>query len=497
MALLNSRGEVETANQRLGTMLGLGPIHTDVVWLNLSDYLVPPEKERFLHLLRDHEEDPQGTSSQALEFSLNLPGLGPRLFKLYCNWIQETGQICVLFEDFTEQKVLERRMAQKEKAALLESLVGGIAHELNNKLSPILGFADLLVTQSGEGANPAEVAEYCATIRSSALESARIIRQLLQLSRPSAPEWVRTELSELVPDALSVLRFKLKETEVRVRFDPCPEGTPVLVDPGQFKQVLLNLAMNAMDAMEGAERRELSISTVREGGNAVLRVADTGHGIPPTHLTRIFDPFFTTKAPDRGTGLGLSVCYSIVKQHGGEIFAESDRGQGALFKIVLPLALAPAPAVVRPGTAPVTRLVQPRTASLPRAQILVVDDEEYITGLVQHVLRSKLSCRVEGVHNAERAMALLSETSFDLVISDVRMPGVNGVAFFQWVQAHRPALVSRFLFVTGDLGASGLRGEIDTMGVPVLSKPFSVEQLLTECRRLLPQTEPSIGSAAA
>ncbi len=186
--LLDRHGVIETCNQRLERLLGIEATLAHPGQLNLPDLILAGERERFLHLLRGLEMLPAAAAPNSGEFTLSLPGRGPRLFKFFLSWIQETGQICALLDDITEQRVLERRMQQKEKSALLESLVGGIAHEINNKLSPIIGYADLLSNEVRQLHTTADLEHYCLIIRDSALESAKIIRQLLQLSRPHKVE---------------------------------------------------------------------------------------------------------------------------------------------------------------------------------------------------------------------------------------------------------------------------------------------------------------------
>ena len=348
---------METCNQRLERLLGIEATLAHPGQLNLPDLILAGERERFLHLLRGLEMMPAAAAPNSGEFTLSLPGRGPRLFKFFLSWIQETGQICALLDDITEQRVLERRMQQKEKSALLESLVGGIAHEINNKLSPIIGYADLLSNEVRHLHTTADLEHYCLIIRDSALESAKIIRQLLQLSRPHKVETAPCELRQLVQDAVNLLRFRLRDLGCQVNLSLPANECWLMADAAQIKQVVINLVLNAADAMEGRPNRQLQLKVVLSGKHFHLLVSDTGHGVKPEHVARIFDPFFTTKSPDRGTGLGLSVCYSVVKQHDGEISLAETSAHGSTFKVTLPcgqVASAPAvsPAFIDPGCGP-------------------------------------------------------------------------------------------------------------------------------------------------
>ncbi len=487
VALLNGHGDIEIRNRRLECLLGAtddGQERAD----DLVACLSPADREALVGMLRSLEAQAERSASQTREFSLRLPGRGPRLFKLFVSWIQETGQFCTLLDDITEQRVLERRLAQKEKSALLDSLVGGIAHELNNKLAPIVGFAELLVAEIPASRDPSELVAYCTVIRDSALESAKIIRQLLQLSRPATPELQVGNLRNLVTDALSLLNFRVRQAGVTLRVDLPTEPICVRADNTQFKQMLINLVLNALDAMEHSPRRDLWIRARHreDGAHALLTVTDSGTGIPPHVLGRIFDPFFTTKAPDRGTGLGLSVCETIVRQHGGEILVESTPGEGTTFTLVLPLAETPEAAETGAGPlAGAATKREPSHVQCPRSRVLIVDDEAFITGLVHEALRRRLGCQVERVGSGDAAIRRLLEEPFDLVISDIRMPGVDGLALHRWVCENRPELSTRFLLITGDAGSRELNARVEELGVPVLRKPFEVDDLLSRCVQLL------------
>ena len=495
VALLNSRGDIEKHNPRCATLLNLTD-GTNAGCRNLAEWVAPEERAAFLDFLRQNETTGDQVDMPEREFTLHLPGGQQRLLQFFTNWVAETGQVCAQLRDITEHRAMERRMAHKEKSALFDSLVGGIAHELNNKLAPILGFADLLRLKIHEtGANP-EMARYCSTIHDSAQEAAKMIRQLLQLSRPSEVERSRCDLGALVSDASSLLRYRLRATGAQLDFAPPPEPVFILADGPQIKQVVINLVMNALDALEHAPQKELHVSLRLEGPNAVLAVSDTGHGIKPEHLSRIFDPFFTTKAPDRGTGLGLSVCLGIVRQHHGEMIVRSVLGRGSVFQVLLPLA----PVGTPQSTVPLEADLQPPTTcsatSLPnhrRWEIMVVDDEEFITGLVQETLRRWINCRVERIHHDSRAIERLAQAHFDLVISDVRMPEIDGFALLQWIRDAQPALMRRTLFITGDMGNADLEKEAWMQGVPVVEKPFTPDALVARCQKLLDLSPVGVG----
>jgi two-component system NtrC family sensor kinase len=313
----------------------------------------------------------------------------------------------------------------------------------------------------------------------------RIIRQLLQLSRPATMECRQVELGAILDEAVSIMRFRLRSSEARLELQVPEGGVRILADAVQIKQVLINLMINAIDAMEHTPRKELRVRVADRGGWAELSVEDTGHGIPADKLNRIFDPFYTTKSAERGTGLGLSVCLGIVGQHRGEMSVSSVHGEGTVFTVLLPLASAQEPGEVATRTFdldfPVPGDALPPD---PRMEVLVIDDEEYITSLVHELLRSRLGWRVEQVHDGREAIQRLERDHFDLVITDLRMPGLDGFAILGWIRDFRPALLPKVLVITGDSGSLLQDRELRDLGVPALKKPFTSEELVAQCRNL-------------
>jgi two-component system NtrC family sensor kinase len=259
----------------------------------------------------------------------------------------------------------------------------------------------------------------------------------------------------------------------------------ILADPVQIKQVVINLLINAIDAMEHTERKELEVRMSVGDGMAELVVQDTGHGIPAEKLNRIFDPFYTTKSAERGTGLGLSVCLGIVGQHRGEIAVSSVPGAGTVFTVLLPLALGAGEAEPPAAPAPVAQVPVPVLDLRPRREVLVIDDEEYITSLVHELLRNRLGWRVQQVHDGREAIQRLERASFDLVITDLRMPGLDGFAILGWIRDFRPELLPKVLVITGDSGSTAQDRELRALGIPALKKPFTSDELVAHCRDLV------------
>ncbi len=473
VALLDTQGAVQTHNRRLAELLGLGD--TTVELFSLAGWIVERERSRFAALLSAHERE--GRVASAGEFHLEVPGRGARLFRISTGWIRETGQICACFDDISEQRTMERHVQRQEKQVLLDTLVGGIAHELNNKLTPVLGFAELLSPIAREPER-----SYVEYIGKSVLEAGEIIRQLLQLSKPAGGNPQFTDLRQAVDEALVMLKFQLRESRVVTRVVSPPEPTMVHADNGQLKQVVINLALNAIQAMEHSPAPQLEIEVGHEAEQAFIAVRDSGTGIAPEIIGRIFDPFFTTKGPDRGSGLGLSICFSIMRQHGGDLTVESEPGQGARFKALLPAALAiPAVAPVKTETAPV--IAGPELPG--RKRVLVVEDEDVVRRLMQEMLRTCFAVSVDTAQHGREALGLAEANDYDLIISDIRMPEMNGPDFYLRLKQVRPALARRFFFITGHAGEREQIDDLARWGVSVMAKPFTVARLIEACTPFL------------
>jgi signal transduction histidine kinase/ActR/RegA family two-component response regulator len=472
-ALLSTAGRVEACNRRFAEMLGVARQEGLPI---LSEYLRPQDQASLTSILHGFEVNLEGEPPSTREWRLESLGAEPRLLRCDFHWIQETGQVCLCVQDVTAQRRLEQRLQQKEKSVLLDTLAGGIAHELNNKLLPVLGYAEMLQLRAKENT---ELANWCDVIRQSTVEAAELTGQLLQLSRPPALEPRACDFVTIIHAATNMLRFRLRDLSCEPVLDLPTHAVPLHADPAQLKQVIVNLCFNAIDSMCGRSQPRLHLSLLHEDDGVCLRVQDSGSGIPEEHLPRIFDPFFTTKGVQQGTGLGLSVCFSIVQQHGGTIEVESTGAEGTTFAIWLPLAKDPSTAT---DEAQVGTLMAPIDQEL---LVLVIDDEPFITSLVHETLRAHLGCRVVRAGSAEEALAFLETMSFQLVISDVRLPGRNGLSIFEECRLRWPELAAHFFFITGDAGSRELNIALERTGCPVLRKPFSIDALTVQAADLL------------
>lgn len=372
-------------------------------------------------------------------------------------------------------ETLESEVRHLDKMAALGMMVSGIAHELNNPLTGALGFAQLL----GMGTNLTDrQRQMLHNITSEMTRCAEITRNLLRFSRKSKFQRTPTDLNRLISEAVDLRRYQMQVNNVQVTEAYDPSIGVGLVDHFQLKGVVLNILNNAFDAIqEHRGNGHIHVQTRRSDNNhIVIEITDDGGGIKEPE--KIFDPFYTTKEVGKGTGLGMSVAYGVVRSHGGTI-AASNTDTGARITLHLPIdvpeSVAPAPSVHSAST----------ESNLKGARILVVDDEAVIRELCQALLEGEGST-VELASDGTAAQARLKENTYDLVITDIRMPGeISGVDLYRWMKAERPEICKRVIFITGDLLTQDLREALGEVGRRLLTKPFEVTTLIDVVRTTL------------
>jgi PAS domain S-box-containing protein len=431
-----------------------------------------------------------------------------RLFRASaCPLHDETGRttgIIASARDITEQQRLQQQMIQSERLAAMGQMIAGVAHELNNPLTAILGVTELMRDQTSDEASRRQL----DLAHRQARRAAHIVQSLLIFSRPSTPRSTLLHLSDLLQRTLQLHEHSLRSNNIRVDLVARTDLPTVLGDSNQLTQVFLNLIVNAEQAIR--EIREQGTLRIRLGvvGNRVLiTFQDDGVGIRRETLTRIFDPFFTTKRPGRGTGLGLSICMAIIREHSGDISAQPLPDGGSVFTVSLPVCTQ---AVLVPETdSPlVTRAqstVVPEGATLGRKRILVVDDEESIRELVAHSLVARGSS-VDCAASSEQALDLASHHSYDAILCDLNLESESGLAVsgFEICDRISEDLASRsvarppFIFMTGDLVDDAINEQAGLRGCNFLQKPFRIAELLSLLGELPAPTaalEPKSGSA--
>jgi two-component system NtrC family sensor kinase len=368
----------------------------------------------------------------------------------------------------------QEALRQREKLAAMGSLLASVAHELNNPLAVILLHADLLQEEAAEGA----VAEHVEEITQAATRCERLVRNFLTLSRQHPPERVAVDLNALITHTLELLEPAFRVDTVTVDLCLDADLPSIRADADQIQQVLVNLITNAYQALREVQApRQVTLTTRCDAARTrvTLEVVDTGPGIPPALRTRIFEPFFTTKPPGVGTGLGLSLCQGIIEGHGGTIRVTSQPGQGAVFRAELPVGEVP----MTTSPAPQEEIYQPVRGQT----ILVVDDEpSVIRGLTRLLRRDGHT--VDTAPNGRMALARLQECAYDLILSDLRMPELDGAGLYQAL-AQYPELQQRFVFLTGDTVSREAMAFFEQTGVRWLTKPLRAAEVRRTIQQIL------------
>jgi two-component system NtrC family sensor kinase len=415
-------------------------------------------------------QDALDTAGSGREIDLRL---GDRSFSVTA-FTTETDELhrVMVFLDRTERRRLQEQLIQSEKMSAVGQLVAGVAHDLNNPLASVLGFADFLV-ESPEV--PAPLREPIRVIQQESLRAATIVKNLLGFARKQEHRRQRTALGPLLEATLGLLRNQLMADHVEVVLDVPADLAEPHVNPNQIQQVFVNLINNASQAIASTgEPGEISITGRTEAEVLVIRVADTGPGMPEELANQVFEPFFTTKPEGHGTGLGLNICQGIIKEHGGRITLGTAPERGAVFTIELPLPQTEVEETGKETGEPV---------EFPALRILLIDDEPHIL----HYLRTTLEAwghTVESALDGVLGLELAGEGGFDLIISDLRMPRLGGQEFYEQLRSKNPAIAEQVVFSTGDT----LRGDtltfLEREGRPYLNKPFSLAELRNMLSRI-------------
>ncbi len=388
------------------------------------------------------------------------------------NGVGLNGVHCIA-RNLTERRHLEQQLLQSEKLSAIGQLVAGVAHELNNPLTSVSGYTQLLLRDERLPPEPRQDLEQ---IYVQAERAAKIVQNLLIFAREHKPERTIGSVNEALRRALALQQYQLRVDNIGVRLELDPGLPPTTADFHQLQQVFLNLITNARYAMvQKGGRGTLTLRTGLErrlAGDDQIRieVVDTGVGIPERDLPKIFNPFFTTKPVGQGTGLGLSICFGIVKEHEGQIWAESQLGVGTCVVVTLPVRAAPAERM--PEALPDGEAEEP-VASL---RVLVVDDEEPVGNLLDRMLRTLGHCPTI-VCSGEAGLEMMEREEFDVVLCDVKMPGLNGFDVLSALRAQNPDLAERLIFMSGDTLSHTTRAALEQNGNLFLAKPFSIEQV--------------------
>ena len=479
LALIDPQGRLLFANAAFAEMFATSARPGDV----LADFLEGAARDRFESVLRH-------ANGRAGPIEVVLAGDGRRSAELDLKPVEFAGKRHLLVHavDTTRHKRLEQQFVQAQKMQAVGQLAGGIAHDFNNLLTAIIGFCDLLLQRHGPG-DPsfADIMH----VKQNANRAANLVRQLLAFSRQQTLRPKVLLVSDVLSDLANLLRRLIGET-ITLKIAHGRDVGAIKVDQSQFEQVIINLVVNARDAMPNGG--QLTIRTRRvhaddeifahydvmpPGEYALIEVADTGVGIPEENLDKIFEPFFTTKEVGKGTGLGLSTVYGIVKQTGGYIFVDSHVGEGTVFRLFLPSHQEVAAGAKQEESE------RGRRDLTGRETILLVEDEDAVRLFAKRALRNK-GYRVLEARSGEEALEVIrsQESGFDLVISDVVMPNMDGPTLAREIRARFPQ--TPIIFISGyaeDVFRKKLAEEHhDIAFVP---KPFSLTELAAAVKEAL------------
>ncbi|MGX1099762.1 two-component system cell cycle sensor histidine kinase/response regulator CckA [Amorphus sp. MBR-141] len=529
VALVTGAGAVDEATPRFWRLLASGLDGARETTSPLAEMIAEADRDTVAEAIA------RGASGEAqpAPIDVTLAGTPPRDVRLYVAPFPEdggpAGRAILYAVDTTEQRALEMQFAQSQKMQAVGQLAGGVAHDFNNILTAIIGFSDLLL-MNHRPTDPsfADI----MNIKQNANRAAGLVKQLLAFSRRQTLRPSRLRLTDVLAD-LSVMLDRLLGEKVPLTVVHGRDLWPVLADQSQFEQVITNLAVNARDAMTDGGQLIIRTSNVpaaemarhTDEGTAgadhvLIEVVDTGTGIPPDVLEKIFEPFFSTKEVGRGTGLGLSTVYGIVKQTGGAIVVDSRVGEGTTFKVFLPRAGEVAPKLVAPvladadadgATAAVLEALEADAPQLQddeapapappapmedltgSATILLVEDEETIRAFATRALSAR-GYRIHEAATGEDALAIARELGgdIDLLVSDVVMPEMDGPTLAIELRAMAPDIP--IIFMSGYAEDVFSRALPDELEFAFLPKPFSLKALATAVKDALEPAEGSKGS---
>ena len=460
-----SLGALRTT-QRTLLVLGLLAIglSTSLVW-RLIDHVTRPLRQ----LREGAERVGRGDFSQHVQVNTRdeCGELAAAFNRMTSNLQMSRGELEKTVEDL---KKTQAQLTQTEKLSVIGEFVAGVAHELNNPLASVYGFAQLL--HRPDAAKDAKHDHYLDRILRESQRCYKIVQNLLSFARQSPPERQRLNFNELVHSSLEILQYQLRTSNIEIITTLDEQLPTVIGDPHQLQQVFVNIINNARQAIESYRSSGIvRITTSVRAGRVRISFQDNGPGVSPPNLKKIFTPFFTTKEVGKGTGLGLSLCYGIVNEHGGTMSVSSTFGEGATFVVELPVAEARAPSTSEILTESATVTLSSSTSG---RRVLVVDDEEALRDLISETLAADRYV-VDTAGDGETALRMTQKARYDLVVCDWKMPGMNGLEFYQQLKTTDPETASHFIFLTGDV--VGAQKSLGTQVDHWLPKPFSLDDL--------------------
>ena len=454
-------------------------------------YVDSRDRQRYLTMLRE-----RGTL-EGFEVEFRKANGQHIWVSLTASMIEYQGEEMIVASayDLTERRAVEAEMArhrealyQSEKLSALGSLLAGVAHELNNPLSVVVGHAQLLK----ETASEPRTVERATKIGNAADRCSRIVKSFLAMARQRPPERRAVDLSDIIQATLDVTGYSLRTANIDVTVDVDPAVPAIWADPDQLNQVVTNLIVNAQQAMmeiEGPRKLDIEACYDAHCQQVVLTIADTGPGVPAELRSRIFEPFFTTKDIGEGTGIGLAVSHRIIESHDGHIRVDGSTDRGATFTVNLPASWS-------------EEAVKPRRKETARdrfdrsAKILIIDDEPEVAQMLGDILAAA-GHQVETADSGEKALTMIARENFDVILSDVRMPRLDGPSLYATLERQDPDLLKRTGFVSGDTLSPSARVFLERVHRPFIEKPFTLEEVRNLVDQILGRQEERLVSEAS
>jgi PAS domain S-box-containing protein len=457
---------------------------------NVAEFIRSDSDRAWIWVLFWGKDSPIGImglcSQQGYEYSSNEENLMVAISRQLATTIEKVRlyeETCRAYEDLRKT---QEQLLQSEKMSAVGQLIAGVAHELNNPLTAILGYSQLL---ESEGLNERAL-DYVGKLFRQAQRTHRVVQNLLSFARQRQPQREEVDLRKVLDETLALRDYDLKTNNITVEREAPSEPIPVIADPHQIEQVYLNIINNAVDAiLETGKQGKLKIRIFRENGHVCTQFADDGPGIKDPK--RIFDPFYTTKSVGKGTGLGLSICYGIVKEHGGDITARNGAESGAVMEVRLPVAAhsksAPEPEVAAP----------PKREGAIGGRVLLVEEEEAVLEFERDVLAGAGATVVTAKTSQDVKTRLLSEP-FDALIMNGKLPGDwSAKEAYIWLKESCPGMETHVLFTYSNNGElADARSFLQENNLAYLAKPFEVADLISQARRLLQKEQASAASAS-
>ena len=456
---LNSRKEVSYANLECQHLFFIEP--SSLIGKQLSDIFTPDFiHENNIDSLIDsliYQDGP--LVLQQVRFTNNRNEKKILDIQVFRITTELKVDILMIIRDITRNIELEQKLFQTEKLAAFGKLLTGITHELNNRISPVLAYSQLLIAQEKNPRNQ----KWLKNIEDSARSVKSIVESLLYFSGTSTQHIEPVDITDLIENTLSLFLYKLKSKNIDIIRDYKENIPHVMIDKNQISKVFLNIVTNSYEAME-EQGGVLSCSVDYTSSTCEITIKDTGKGIPEEFLNDIFDPFFTTKTEKNNVGLGLSTAYNILQKHKGAIQISSHPGEGTKVTVILPLKESLLLETEGKKREPERQL-----------RVLIIDDDPVLRDVMNDILSE--ICDIDIASDGSEAIKKITNNQYNAILTDIRMPGIDGPTLYRWIRDNHPGLENRVVFTTGDTYDPDTTQFLDSVKNPYVSKPFYIDDL--------------------